>query len=189
MNIASSWPSVAALTVLLGLTTAPAAAESPQPSRVTLPGTAQIDDLPIAELSGLAWAADEQVLYAVSDLGPLLQFKIQIDGDELTAVQPLHAFELPDPDDVVDGGGKRFNAEGLTVGVVVDGQASQTELVAALEEKPPLIVRFNPDGKAVDTLAVPSPAWSPQHGVITAPESPLQGGPGGQHTVYAEGGQ
>lgn len=204
MHGSLSWSPIAALALLLGLAASPAVAEPAQLSRLVLPGTAQVDDLPITELSGLAWSDHEQILYAVSDQGMLLQFKIQVDGDRLTTVQPLHAFELSDPDDVVDGGGKRFNAEGLTVGIAAEGQPHRTELVAALEEKPPLIVRFGTDGRALSTLTVPSPVddlahdrqkgrglesvtWSPRHGVMTAPESPLQDGPNGQHTVYAEG--
>lgn len=197
---------LAAATLAALLPMAPAPAATPQasdpPSSLTLPGTTRVDGIPIAELSGLAWAADDQVLYAVSDQGVLVQFRLDVDGGQLAAVAPLRAFALTDPQGVVPGGGPRFNAEGLVARNGNDGEPGNTELIVALEEDPPRIVRFSPEGVALGLLDVPAPAadvhryekkgrglesagWSRTWGVMTAPEAPLAGTPQGQHTVYA----
>lgn len=194
-----------ALAALLALAPALAATspESSQSSSVALPGSAQVDGLPIAELSGLAWDTDEQLLYAVSDLGYLVQFKVETDDDQLTAVKPIHAFKLTDPDDVVESIGERFNAEGLALRHANDGKTGNTELIIALEEDPPTIVRVSPQGVALGSLPVPAPAndmanyrkkgrglesvvFSDTHGVMTAPESPLLDSARNQHTVYGQ---
>lgn len=201
---ARAFLAAAALAALSAMAPAQAAtprASDPPPS-LTLPGTTRVDGIPIAELSGLAWAADDQVLHAVSDQGVLVQFRIDTDGDQLAAVVPLRAFALADPQGVLPGNGPRFNAEGLVARNGNDGIPGNTQLIVALEENPPRIVHFSTEGGALDLLDVPPPAadvhryqkkgrglesagWSRQWGIMTAPEAPLTGTPQGLHTVYA----
>lgn len=165
-----------------------------------------VDGIDIGEVSGLAWDADEQLLYAVSDQGKVYHFRIERDGMTLVAMNPVFAAVLVDR---VTGEGKpdsakRFNAEGLSVRDGNNGQRGDSELVVALEEKPPQIARFDPSGVLLGRLPVPPPADDsanyrkknrglesvaihPVHGVITAPEAPLRGHDTGLHTVFAQG--
>ena len=204
----SRWQLAAGASTLSFFLMAPtlAVGAPPATTSVDLAGDTQVDDLRVAELSGLAWSADDELLYAVSDLGYVVQLKIQVDGDTLLAVKPVRAFKLSDAKDVVAGAGKRFNAEGLALRGATDGKPGNTELVVAVEENPPLIVRFDPDGAALGMLDVPAPAndidnyrkkgrglesvaFSAEHGLMTAPESPLLDAPSDWHTVYADGQQ
>ena len=167
--------------------------------RIRIPA-AQVDGIRIDELSGLAWDADAQLLYAVSDKGNVFHFRLALDGDEIQASDPVFAAALRDPED----GQARFNAEGLAVQNADNGIAGDTVLVVALEDRTgPRIVRFAPSGVLLDALPVPPPAhrighyarkgrgleavaFHPEHGLITAPESPLRLQPEGQHAVYAQ---
>src|SRR5699024_9380209 len=79
---------------------------------------------------------------------------------------------------------------------------STTELIVALENETPAIVRFSLAGRALGLLSVPSPANDranyrkkgrglesvavhSRYGVLTAPETPLEDQPDDLHTVYA----
>ena len=167
-----------------------------------LPHAAKVDGIPITELSGLAWDADEQLLYAVSDQGYVYQFRVERNGDRLTAIEPLRAARLSDR----EGAKQRVNAEGLALEHSANGERVDTTLVVALESKPPRIARFSPLGQWLADLSVPGPAADldnyrkkgsgleslalhPQHGFITAPEAPLEVAPEDAHTLYAQDGQ
>lgn len=172
-------------------------------SRVELPATAMVDGLRIEELSGLAWDADEQLLYAVSDQGAVFQFRIEHKGGSLTKVTPVAGKPLRKDANGTIGA---FNAEGLTLRNAANGVRGDSELVVSLEGDPPQLMRFRPDGFALGALPVPAPANDPAHyrkrgrglesvtlladgSVLTAPESPLLGADQAVHTVYAEGHQ
>lgn len=183
-----------------------ARAQPPSPTSVDLAGNMQVDGVRVAELSGLAWSADDELLYAVSDLGYVVHLKVRLEGDALLGVEPVRAFRLSDPDGVVAGARRRFNAEGLTLRGAADGRPGNTELVVSVEEKPPLIARFSTEGVALGALDVPAPAddidnyrkkgqglesvaFSAEYGLMTAPEAPLLDTPSDWHAVYADGQQ
>jgi len=173
-----------------------------QLSRMQIPAT-DIDGMRLAELSGLAWDQDEQLLYAVSDQGIVFHFRLERDGTALQAVEPVYAAALTDPDDKASAH-KKFNAEGLALLHADNGKTGDSVLVVALEDKHhPGILRVSPDGKVLGTTAVPAPlddpdnydkakrglesmALHPQFGLLTAPESPLDKS-ATLHTLYAEG--
>jgi len=174
--------------------------------RFALASTAKLGDIHITELSGLAWDADEKLLYAVSDAGYVFHFRLKLDGDEIVAIEPVHAAALTDLPSGQGNTGKGFNAEGLAVENAENGKAGDTELIVSLEGKPPRIMRFNTAGVARQALPVPPPAddithyrkkgrglesvvMHPTYGLITAPESPLLGQPEDLHTLYSDGGQ
>lgn len=166
--------------------------------RVAIPRV-EVDGIVIDELSGLAWDADAQRLYAVSDKGNVFHFRVVLQDDAIRTVEPVFAAALRDPRDPQ----ARFNAEGLTVQNAGDRVAGNTLLVVALEDKDgPRIVRFDPAGVMRDALPVPPPAHRignyvrkgrglesvalhPRHGLVTAPESPLQAQPPEHHGVFA----
>lgn len=166
-------------------------------SQVTLSGTSTYQGIPVRELSGLAWDADEQQLIAVSDYGYVYRFRLHRQRDRLVEVTPIFAARLTNT--ATDAGGskshKRINAEGVAL--------HARELVIA-EENPATLGRFRLDGQHLGNMSVPEPAndisrykkkgrglesviWHPQFGVITAPESPLRKTPKNLHTVYAKG--
>jgi hypothetical protein len=167
--------------------------------RIEIP-PADVRGIRIDELSALAWDADAQLLYAVSDKGNVFHFRLTLDGDAIRAVEPLFAAALRDPNNP----DARFNAEGLALQNAANGTARDALLVVALEDKAgPRIVRFAPSGELRDALPVPPPAhdiasyarkgrgleavaFHPRHGLVTAPESPLRTQPDGRHAVYAQ---
>lgn len=157
----------------------------------------------IDELSGLAWDEDEQLLYAVSDKGNVVHFRLKLDGDAITANEPIYAAALVDPEEK-GSRRERFNAEGLTVQNASNGKPGDSVLVVSLESAQPSIVRFSPAGAKLGALPVPAPAndlrnyrkdkqglesvaYHPEHGLMTAPESPLRIHPENLHTLYARG--
>lgn len=179
--------------------------ESPgELARFVFPADAAVNGIRISELSGLAWDADEQLLYAVSDQGKVFHFRLRHAGSRVVALEPVHAAALVDPQrfwPMLVG----FNAEGCAVRNADNGRSGDTELVVAIEARTPRILRFDPQGKALGDLPVPPPAhdrhnyrkkrWGlesvllhPGHGLMTAPEAPLLGQPAELHTLYAEGG-
>ncbi|MCP5319640.1 MAG: esterase-like activity of phytase family protein [Pseudomonadales bacterium] len=160
----------------------------------------------VGEVSGLAWDADAQLLYAVSDQGLLYRFRVERAGATLRSVRLMDTAALIDPatGEGQPRAGWRFNAEGLALRPAGGDPRGPSELVVALEERPPQIARFRPDGTLLGRLAVPPPAddsanyrkkgrglesvaLHPAHGLVTAPEAPLQGHPDTLHTVYARG--
>ncbi|MCC7042151.1 MAG: esterase-like activity of phytase family protein [Burkholderiales bacterium] len=172
-----------------------------------LAATAQVDGVRIAELSGLGWDRDEQLLYAISDLGYVFHFRVRVEGDRIVAVDPVHAAPLVDAKATATRSGKGFNAEGLALVNAANGTHGDTELIVSLEGGGrPDIVRASPTGALVGRLAVPGPAGDasryrkkgrgleavalhPRYGLMTAPESPLRGEPQDRHTLYADGEQ
>lgn len=150
----------------------------------------------VDELSDLAWDADEQRLWAVSDRGWLLSFALVLRRDRIARLDPLSTHRLSG-----DGSkGSARNAEGLVLRHGANGRSGDTELVVAFEA-PPRLQRFTLQGRAGAALALPpaltqgasaprrgleSLAWHPRHGFLTGRESPPQ--PSHLHTVHALGG-
>lgn len=153
----------------------------------------------IAEFSGLAWDEDEQLLYAVSDGGVLHHFRIRLDGSRIAEIQSV--FSAPLATKAGAGSGKAAtNAEGLATVNGNNGKQSDTELLIAFEDGP-AIARFTSRGERIDDIALPGPladekqyskknsrleavAFDERHGMLTAPERPLQGQPEDRHTLF-----
>lgn len=153
------------------------------------------------ELSALAWDADEQLLYAVSDKGRVFHFRLVLDGTRIRELTPLHGAPLT----AADGTRARFNAEGLTLIDADNGQRGDTQLLVTIENGQRLM-RFTPQGRALGELALPAPladagnyrgshngleavAVHPRHGLLVAPQRALRGSPSHRHAVYAARGQ
>jgi hypothetical protein len=151
----------------------------------------------IQELSGLSWDADEQLLYAVSDQGVLHHFRIRLDGTQITEIESVYSVALARE-------GSANNAEGITTLNDDNGKQSDSELLIAFEDGPS-IARLTPEGEWVADVALPDPladeeryskknsrleavAFDERHGMLTAPERPLEGEPEDRHTIYAEDG-
>lgn len=200
----SRWRRPAALVALTWASLA--AAQAPTAAleihdRVTL-ADQRVAGLKLSELSGLAWDADEQRLYAVSDKGRVFHFQFTVAGRRIVTLQALHAAALSDH----RGGSApaRFNAEGLALLDADNGIRGDTQLLVALENGP-RVMRFTPEGQAIAEIALPaalrdpqryqtdnsrleSIAAHPRHGFVMAPQRPLKGEPPERHTLYATDG-
>lgn len=153
------------------------------------------------ELSALAWDADEQLLYAVSDKGRIFHFRLVLDGTRIRELTPLHGAALT----AGDGTHARFNAEGLTLIDADNGQRGDTQLLITIENGQRLL-RFTPQGRALGEMALPPPLADagnyrgsnngleavtvhPRHGLLLAPQRALRGSPSQRHVLYAANGQ
>jgi hypothetical protein len=156
----------------------------------------------IEELSGLAWDADEKLLYAVSDRGVLHHFRIHLDGNRIARMEVIYSAALTG----ADGTELTVNdAEDVAVINGDNGRESDSELLIALEDGP-AVARFTPQGKRLADVGLPAPlsdkaqyakknrrlesvAFDTRYGMVTAPETALLGRPEDQHTLYATGGE
>lgn len=163
------------------------------------------DGSEISELSGLAWDEDEQLLYAVSDGGSIVHFRILVKDGKLAKVEPV----LVAPLEEFEGSLLKLtwslsNAEAALTRNSINGKRGDTELVVALEDGP-AIARFTPAGQFIAEIVLPPPLGDaavyansnkrlesvseiPGKGIITAPETPLRGGPQDIHTIYGSKG-
>jgi hypothetical protein len=158
---------------------------------------------PIHELSALAWDADEERLYAVSDRGYLAHLRPRFVDGRLAGIEHLATHVLRDP------GGQRLapelrDAEGLVARGARNGRRGDTELVVAFERTPRLM-RYTPDGSPRGSEALPRELGearhyrdrnsqlegltdSAAHGLVMVPERPLRNVPDAHVTLYAQDG-
>ncbi len=170
-------------------------------SIVRLPAT-KLGDVRVAELSGLAWDADEQMLYGISDRGFLYRFRLHLDNRHLKTVEPVDAVRLRWPMHLPPRH-TGIDAEGLAILKGDNGVAGDTELLVATEGHP-RVLRVSTDGQVLELVELPEPlsdprryradntmleavAYSPQHGLLAAAEAPLVGAAPGLHEIYAKG--
>ncbi|HMT91665.1 esterase-like activity of phytase family protein [uncultured Thiothrix sp.] len=166
-------------------------------SQFTIPRT-NFKDLTISELSGLAWDQDEQLLYAVSDQGRIFHFKLKLDHEQITAVEPVFAATL------VDNKGKPIklrDSEGLFALNANNRKKGDTQLIVSFEHGP-RIYRMSPQGRQVGVVPLhqdlqnpkayrsqnsmlESVAYHPKYGFLTAPERSLKGEPDNLQTIYS----
>lgn len=156
---------------------------------------AAVDGERISELSGLAWDADEQRLYAVSDRGVLFRFSVALGANGQLEVEPIAASRLAPP----PGGGAEVDAEGLAVTGADDGVKGNSELLVSTEGQP-RVIRYTLAGQPLGILALPgglddparfrrdnamleAVAMHPAHGLLVAAEAPLEGERVGHHRV------
>jgi hypothetical protein len=159
----------------------------------------KISGLTLAGISALAWDQDEQILYALSDLGRVFHLRPRIENDYLIDAEILGVHRLQD----VNGRAlvKPWkDAEGLTVRHADNGVRGDTELIVCFEVKQ-RIRRYTATGKrlggyelpaalnSIERFARPNTAleaitWHPRWGILVAPERPLRGEPGNEVKIY-----
>lgn len=203
--------SLSARLLASALLLAPAArADTAQPPMAEILDSVRVpaagpDGSEISELSGLTWDEDEQLLYAVSDSGFLIHFRIAIENDKLAKVEPVLVAPIAEfVGSLLKLTWSLSNAEGVLARNNANGKRSDTELIVALEDGP-AIGRFTPQGQFIKEIALPPPLGDPGvysssnkrlesvneipgHGIITAPEVPLLAEPEDVHTIYAADG-
>lgn len=86
--------------------------------------------VPMAELSGLAWDASTQTLYAVSDRGSLIALRVERAGDDIRRLVPVSSVPIHGPD---RADREPMDAEGLVL--LQGGHAGPQFLVASEREQ------------------------------------------------------
>ena len=155
-----------------------------------------IDNLPLVELSALAWDEDRALLYAASDNGYLYHLKPRFKDGMLVGLGVVAGFQL------LDRHGKRLrgkfaDAEGMQLRNGADGDPNTGELLISFERRPRLL-RFTPQGRWLGEVAIPPSlnqrdtyttenkalegiADHPRWGLLGAPEWPLRAAPDTRH--------
>lgn len=170
-------------------------------SIVRLPATV-LGGVRVAELSGLAWDADEQVLYGISDRGYLYRFRLKLENRHLKSVEPMDAVRLRWPAHMEERTAG-IDAEGLAILRGDNGVMGDAQLLVSTEGQPQ-VLRVSTGGQVLGLLTLPEPlsdarlyqgenamlealAHSQQYGLLTAAEAPLSGQIPGFHQIHAAG--
>ena len=169
-----------------------------------LPATT-VDGIRVAELSDLAWDEDDGVLYAVSDQGALFWLKPAFRNGYLTDLTLVKALRLRELHDGKVVRWKRTDAEGMDILKGRNGRRNDAELIISFEREP-RILRYRPDGTAIDQYRLPPPldtadnysgqnkslealCNNPEHGPLTATELPLRGERPGYTRIFGLAGK
>lgn len=177
--------------------------------RVRLLGALVLSSTPVDgrgayEISGLAWDADDRILYGVSDAGYLVHLRPIIENDRLIGIDYLAARSF------LDANGRSFpkklgDAESLSIANGANGIAGDAELTVSFEGVP-RVMTFRPDGTLIREIALPATltdrsayedantglealAQHPVAGFVTAPERPLRTADPHLNTLYAMDGR
>ncbi|MEE9551686.1 MAG: esterase-like activity of phytase family protein [Gammaproteobacteria bacterium] len=162
-----------------------------------------INGFKVSELSGLAWDADENTLYAISDNGYVLHLRPEFKNDQLTDVLLLNGFALHD-DQNKPLKWKRADSEGLAIKQSNNGIVGDTELLVSFERRP-RIIRYNSNGTFISSIELPEQLRDiknyesenksleaitahVQLGVLVGVESPLKGTEQGMLNIYSMNG-
>lgn len=151
---AFSWKPVLALALSLGAgVVAIGGAQAAQFDTVQVLDSVSIPwEFKYSEFSGLAWDKDEQLLYAVSDLGHIIHIKLEIKDDKIAAVTPVFFGPLA----LSQGQEKFVDAEDLVAINADNGKTGDTEIAVVFEDGP-AAARFSSKGELIDTIALPTP--------------------------------
>ncbi len=164
-----------------------------------------VDKMRFSQLSGLAWDDDDGILYALSDKGFLFHLQPVFQNGALTGLKLLKAVHLR-----ALGNNKPLrwgdaDSEGLEILHGRNGRKGDAELLVSFE-RIPRIVRYRPDGYAVDEYTLPAPIGAAGNyqsankmlesvcqdtrlGVLTAPELPLKGERAGYTHIFSISGK
>ncbi len=150
----------------------------------------------IAELSGLGWSEDDQLLYALSDQGLLVRLQPEFNGDWLRDVSLLDAMVLRDALGEPLAG-LWTDSEGLQLLHGADGIADNTRFLISFERKP-RICQHDARGWQTSCQRLPTALTQPRHpnralesvalhpqwGILSAAEQPLPGTAEQNHRLY-----
>lgn len=165
----------------------------------------ELNGLRFVELSDLAWDDDDQVLYAVSNKGALFWLRPVFRADRLVDLLLLKAVPLREPRTQRILSGWRVDAEGMDVLRGRNGRKGDAELLISFERFP-RIVRYRPDGYALQEYTLPRPLQDPKayrdrnkaleavavsdaHGILTASEFSLRSAPADENRLYSLSGR
>lgn len=169
-----------------------------------LPGI-KIGELRFAQLSGLAWDDDDEVLYAISDKGALFHLRPEFRDEQLVGLKLLQAVPLKGLRTREPVSGLWSDAEGLDIRNARNGRKGDAELIVSFEHHP-RVLAYRPDGHALREYPLPPPldkrkayhngnrmleavCVDPELGILTVPESPMEGEPDGMTRIFSVNGQ
>ena len=150
-----------------------------------------VDGMRFSQLSGLAWDDDDGILYAISDRGFLFHLQPVFENGALTGLKLLKALHLRETGGNKPLKGTRADSEGLDTLKGRNGLKGDAELIVSFERFP-RIVRYRPDGYAIEESPLPAPLNNAKMyqnsnkmlesvcadsklGILTVPEAPLKG--------------
>jgi len=153
--------------------------------------TLKIDGFRVTELSALAY--DEKTLFALSDKGYLIKYKLDVKNKKINSIKPLSASRLKNKKGK-NLKKKKSDAEGM---VYVNDK-----LLISFERKPK-VEYFSLDAKRIKKVKInkqltkentyiaknkmlEAVAYSDKYGVITTPELPLKHFNRCKHTLYSK---
>lgn len=164
-----------------------------------------VDKMRFSQLSGLAWDDDDGILYALSDKGFLFHLQPVFRNGALTGLKLLKAVHLRELGNNKPLRWGNADSEGLEILRGRNGRKGDAELLISFERLP-RIVRYRPDGYAIDEYTLPTPinnagnyqnankmlesvCQDPRLGILTAPELPLKGERVGYTHIFSVGGK
>jgi hypothetical protein len=158
--------------------------------------TPMVDGLKFCEISDIAYDANDDIFYALSDKGNLFWLKIEIKKKTLLSVKILASKALRDKQGRVLRG-DRGDSESLAL---VD------DAILVSFERNPRILKYDKKLRYQKTLPLPQPlshissyrgkndalealTYSQKHGYIVTSEYPLKGQKGAYHDIYTSKGK
>ncbi len=164
-----------------------------------------VDGMRFSQLSSLAWDDDDGILYAISDKGVLFHLQPVFENGALTGLKLLKALHLREADSNKPLKGTRADSEGLDILSGRNGRKGDAELIVSFERFP-RIVRYRPDGYAIEESPLPAPlndarmyqdsnkmlesvCVDSRLGILTVPESPLKGERQGVTRIFSVDGK
>jgi len=164
-----------------------------------------VEKMRFSQLSGLAWDDDDDILYAISDKGFLFHLRPEFENGNLTGLKLLKAVRLRELGSNKPLGYGRTDCEGLDILKGRNGRKGDAELLISFERFP-RIVRYRPDGVALEEYPLPAPlndakiyqdpnkmlesvCQDPRLGILTVPELPLKDERGGYTHIFSLGGK
>ena len=162
------------------------------------------DGTPVTGLSGLAWDADEQILYALSDRGRLFHLRPRFREGRLESVDVVGSYRLRDAEGRKLRGTWR-DSEDLALANAANGKKGDTALWISFEHHPRVIL-YSPKGRIKNEVALPEPlrdidnyaspnqalealALHPDLGLVMAPEAGLKDDAAGTLSFFAQDGR
>ncbi len=194
----------------LALSISLASTVSADSSKIATPGVSPVTVLDsvripwgfrMSEMSGLAWDQDEQLLYAVSDLGHIIHFKVEVRDEKIASVDPVFYGPLA----LTVGQEQLHDTEDLVAINSANGKKGDTELAVVFEDGP-AAARFTDEGVLIAPIPLPAPlldrnayrevnqrlesiAMLPDGTFIFGPQTPLKSSRRKHHTLYAADGR
>jgi hypothetical protein len=153
-------------------------------------------------ISGLAYDAKSDILYALNDRGRLFTFKLVVANSKIKDIKPIHAYRLKNRH-----GRKILKPRSDSEGITLVKEKGKKSLWISFERQP-RIEKFDLTGKGYKKQdlelpkklksiknyqgingALESLTYHPKYGFLTAAEFPLKGQKDGYHGIFNSSGE